>query len=228
MTESTQTTPWIDLSPSIPLHLPVPASIQAILVPTTNLSSPAKSDDTRSGSCTPIISLISLNIAIDPCLGADALDCVLHHISHRICPLSETRRLDLVIKTAKSPVTTLNLPSSSFGEQEVIPELEHLILRNYSFLPQSLCLPLSIPLTRIKNLELFGCSNTGYLFNNMLSVYLDMRLESLRIVDSTSQQGSGYVGEDKLDHFLLTYKGLKLLDIRGLGQPSPSLTAVLA
>ncbi|KAL8941776.1 MAG: hypothetical protein Q9211_001667 [Gyalolechia sp. 1 TL-2023] len=130
---------------------------------------------------------------------------------------NEIRRLDLEIKSAESPVTTANLPSFSSGGQEVIavPDLEDLVLRNYSFLPQSRCLPVPIRLARIKNIELDNCSNTGYLFNNMLSVYQDMRLESLKIVDRAFKQVRGYVGKDKLDHFLVQYKGLKLLEIGG-------------
>lgn len=219
-----------DPNSRVPLHSPLPASIFGIFLPKTALDAFASCDRSGSGFSSTTLNLVNLEIAIDPCLRADGVDRILRYISHHIWPLSEIQSLDLDVKKAESSVKPLDLTLSSFGRPEMIalPSLATLILKNFSFPPQHVCLPLSIPLARIKNLQLLRCSNTGYLFNSMLSFYQGMRLEALKIVDLTSSHVYGYVGKEKLDHFLLIYKDLKVLEIRGLGKPSPGLAAVLS
>ena len=192
-----------------------------VFVPRRSLESSTTSAILSTKAHVTSLALTELHIEMDPCLHPDILDPILLHIHCHIHPLSELRRLDLEIKKANNPVTTAN-PLPLFSDRmQAIQNLEHLVLRNYNFLPQSISMPPYIPLVLIKSLEIFHCRNTGYLFNNMLSNYQDMRLVSLRITASAVDRAQGYVGEEKLHHFLRIYQGLEVLEICGFGKHSP-------
>ncbi|KAL8903240.1 MAG: hypothetical protein Q9207_004051 [Kuettlingeria erythrocarpa] len=175
------------------------------------------------------LTLVCLNIALDSSEGVDALDSTLLHIQSSICPLSKLRELDLSIKSIDAPTSTTDVAARRLENVfDLLPSLEILTLRNYSFQPRSICLPSIVNLARIKHLELYRCSNIGFLFNNLLSMLRNVQLQTLRIVDRRPELASGYMGKAKMECFLEVYRGLETLEICGLGEYSPYLEAIIS
>ena len=103
-----------------------------------------------------------------------------------------------------------------------------------SFYFTSYCFPLGleavhyIDATRLNQLTLDSCNNIGYLFNGLLCNISRIRLRNLVISRSQTQSSVGYIGREKIECFLMVYKGLEKIAFSNLGQDRPSLAAILA
>ena len=134
----------------------------------------------------------------------------------------------------------LTLPLSRTAAKEAIFELTP-VRRTMdtrakldSFYFTSYCFPSGleavhhIDATRLNELTLNSCNNIGYLFNGLLYNISRIRLKRLVISRSQTQSSVGYIGREKIECFLMVYKGLEEIAFSNLGQDRPSLAAVLA
>ncbi|KAK0513105.1 hypothetical protein JMJ35_004091 [Cladonia borealis] len=134
----------------------------------------------------------------------------------------------------------LTLPLSRTAAKEAILELTP-VRRTIdtrakldSFYFTSYCFPSGleavhhIDATRLNELTLDSCNNIGYLFNGLLYNISRIRLKRLVISRSQTQSSVGYIGREKIECFLMVYKGLENIAFSNLGQDRPSLAAILA
>ena len=105
-------------------------------------------------------------------------------------------------------------------------KLDSLYFTSYYF-PSGLEAVHHIDATRLDELTLDNCSNIGYLFNGLLCNISRMRLKRL-VISRSQTQSVGYIGREKIECFLMVYKGLEKIGFSNLGQDRPSLAAILA
>ena len=134
----------------------------------------------------------------------------------------------------------LTLPLSRTAAKEAIAELtpvrrimdtraklDSFYLTSYCF-PSGLEAVHHIDTTRLNELTLDSCNNIGYLFNGLLCNISRIRLKRLVISRSQNQSSVGYIGREKIECFLMVYKGLEKIAFSNLGQDRPSLATILA
>ena len=84
-----------------------------------------------------------------------------------------------------------------------------------------------IDTTRLNELTLDSCHNIGHLFNGLLYNISRIHLKKLIISRSLPQSPIGYIGREKIECFLMVYKGLEKIAFSNLGENRPSLAAIL-
>ncbi len=104
---------------------------------------------------------------------------------------------------------------------------ESLHLTSYGFSP-SLTAVYGIDTLRLNELTLDSCHNIGHLFNGLLYNISRIRLKKLVISWSQTKSPGGYIGREKIECFLMVYKGLEKIAFSNLGENRPSLAAILA
>ncbi|KAL2043879.1 hypothetical protein N7G274_003399 [Stereocaulon virgatum] len=81
---------------------------------------------------------------------------------------------------------------------------------------------------RLRKLDLNCCTDIGYLFGGLLNHINAMQLKILVICQPRGQTGTGYVGRENIERFLMAHRGLEKLVLANLGQNRPCLPTILA
>ena len=80
-----------------------------------------------------------------------------------------------------------------------------------------------IETARLRKLQLNSCTDTGYIFHALLCNIANIRLKTLVITQKHSQPGTGYIGREKIECFLMVHKGLEEVVFSNLGEDTPCL-----
>lgn len=98
----------------------------------------------------------------------------------------------------------------------------------YQFSPRLDEIQCQLGTARLRSLELNNCRNIGYLFNNLLCNLPHIRLKAITVTQTAPLVDPGYLGKEKMECFLLVYKGLEEVSLLNLGQSRPFLGAILS
>ena len=136
-------------------------------------------------------------------------------------------KIDAEIKTQSANTTTDFFPFKFVNMRRAInteADFHTLSFMDYRF-PPGLD---HFDTPRLNMLHLNNCANVGYLFNSLLCNLSQIRITGLSLSQDKIKPSTGYLGKEKIECFLMVYRGLETLALSNLGENRPCLGAILA
>lgn len=115
-----------------------------------------------------------------------------------------------------------NLRIKSFFNN--VAKCEDLYFSDYHFSPGSACSD-GFNISTLRSLQLNSCTNLDFLFDSLLDKISILKLKSLTI---DRPKSIGVSGRDKLESFLMTYRGLEEISFSNLGQGRQGMRTISA